>query len=91
MTTFTTRHALAIRVHPGDGSGPAVIDIGATSYFAYDEGTHVRLEKFATQGGQVYRMRLGRRGFYGCDCEAGRHGLRCLHLVAAAKFLDATF
>ncbi len=74
------------------GVGPAIVEIGDQQYFAYDLVTGVRLEKFSTQGGQVYTVKLGTRGCYGCDCPDAKYRRRvCKHAKAADLFLDATF
>lgn len=89
MSTATA--AAEIKVHPGVDGSPTVVDIGDTSYFAYDLGDRVRLEKFSTQGGEVYTLPVGLRGVCGCNCPHARYRrVVCKHQRAATMFLNET-
>lgn len=91
-TATTTRKAPEIRVHVGAPDEATIVDIGGQSYYATDLGDRVRLEKFSTQGGQVYTVRVGPKGCWGCNCPDATYRARlCKHTRAGDAFLDATF
>lgn len=91
MTTTTTR-THEIKVHLGGDVGPTIVDIGDQSYYACHLVSTVRLEKFETQGGEIYTLQVGARGCYGCTCPDARYRRReCKHVAAANRFLDEVF
>jgi hypothetical protein len=72
-----------------DGSGVLSLTVGklVNDYFVNplpaDWGTAFRLEKFGSQGGEVYLVNLDRQsGRHSCDCPGGTYHGHCKHVEA---------